>query len=50
MKRDYVFCIWCGTTGGFANGLIIKGSGDNAIVECRWCSLGVNVLSSVKEK
>jgi len=36
-------CIWCGTKGGFANDLIIHRTGDDAIIECRWCSLGAVV-------
>jgi len=46
MKRDYVFCVWCGSKGGFANQLLIKGTGDNAIVECEWCTAGANISRS----
>ena len=46
MKRDYIFCVWCGSTGGFANALFIKSKDNNAIVECQWCSANINFAGS----
>jgi len=45
--NEHVYCIWCGSKGGFVNHLMIVGTGDNAIVECEWCSMKI-VLQSTK--
>ncbi len=36
-------CVWCGTKGGFANYLLIHRTGLDAIIECRWCSVGATL-------
>lgn len=39
-----MMCVWCGTKGGFVNRLIINLVGDDeAIYECEWCSLKIEV-------
>ena len=36
-----MYCVYCGSKGGFANRLIIHpaGSDDMALIECEWCSM-----------
>ena len=39
-----MMCIWCGTKGGFANRLILSPVGlDNALYECEWCAIKIEV-------
>ena len=43
MSQEHIFCIWCGSKGGFVNRLMIVGTADNAIVECEWCSMKISI-------
>ena len=46
MSNEHLYCVWCGSKGGFANQLIIHRTGVDAIIECEWCSMGDNLRSS----
>jgi hypothetical protein len=52
LRGQRMMCAWCGSKGGFANRLIISlTSWDEAIYECEWCSLKIDVelMKEVKE-
>ena len=42
-----MMCIWCGSTGGSINRLIVYLDGEsNGVIECEWCSMKKSIEAS----